>query len=468
MRKVLVLVLAGLFVPAVASAQPEPGARVVADARMLLRDLVGINTAEPPEGSTTPAAERVAAYLREAGFPAEDVRVVGSDAKRGNVIARLRGTGQGRPVLFLAHLDVVPAARADWTYEPYRLTEHEGYYYGRGTTDDKQFCAIWAAVFGQLKRAQMRPDRDLILALTAGEEQGEGQTNGVHWLLATHRALIDAEIAFNGDAGRGWLKDGRNVTYGVQAAEKVYVDFELEVTDAGGHSSRPTPANAIYRLAHALMRVEALKFPAQLNAVTRGFLARMAEIETGDLARDLRAATATPPDPAALDRLSLDPTYNSQVRTTCVATMVNAGHAPNALPQRARATVNCRLLPEDRPDAVQAALTRAIADPTVKLTPVIMPTQPPPAVVLDPAVMASLTRAANRVWPGVPVTPVMEVGGTDGRLLRLAGIPTYGLNHFESDENMRAHGKDERIGIVQFDEAARFGYELVRAFAGGK
>jgi acetylornithine deacetylase/succinyl-diaminopimelate desuccinylase-like protein len=434
---------------------------------MLLRDLVGIDTSEP-SGSTTAAAERIAAFLREAGFAPEDVRVIGLDGKRGNVIARLRGSGSGRPVLFLAHLDVVPASRDDWTFDPYTLTERDGYFYGRGTTDDKQFCAIWAAAFAQLKRTQVRPSRDLILALTAGEEQGQGPTNGVGWLLANHRPLIDAELSFNGDAGRGWIKDGRYLVYGVQAAEKVYVDFQLEVTNPGGHSSRPTADNAIYRLAGALQKIERTKFPMRLNDVTRAFFAQIARTETGARAADLRAAAATSPDPAALDRLASDPTYNSQLRTTCVATMVNAGHAPNALPQRARATVNCRLLPDDRPEAVQAVLVAAIADPDVKVTVTTGPGAPPPDIALDPAVMSLVSRAANVVWPGVPVTPVMEVGGTDGTLLRLAGIPTYGLNHFEADEDMRAHGKDERIGVKQFDEAARFGYELVKLAAGGR
>ena len=285
------------------------------------------------------------------------------------------------------------------------------------------------------------------------------------WLLAGHRALIDAEFTFNGDAGRGWIKDGRNRMYGVQAAEKVYVDLQLEVTNPGGHSSRPTPDNAIYQLARALQRVEATKFPIRLNAVTRPFLARLAEMETGATAADLRAAAATPSDAGALERLAADPTYNSQLRTTCVATTANAGHAPNALPQRARANVNCRLLPDEPVEAVRSALVTAIADPDVKVTVTVAPSAPPAQIVLDPAVMAFIERAAQKVWPGVPVVPVMEVGGTDGLMLRLAGIPTYGMNHFEAEENMRAHGQDERIGIVQFDEAARFGYELARLAA---
>lgn len=440
--------------------------RLITDARLLLRDLVGMDTSAP-NGATTPAAERVAAFLRESGFGSDDVHVIGVDDKHRNVVARLRGSGAGRPVLFLAHLDVVPAAREDWTVDPYTLTERDGYFYGRGTTDDKQFCAIWAAAFAELKRAQVRPGRDLILALTAGEELGqEGMANGVAWLLKHHRPLIDAELAFNGDAGRGWIKDGRYLVFGVQAAEKVYVDFQLEVTNPGGHSSRPTPDNAIYRLAHALERVERTRFPMRLNDVTRAFFARIAETETGPRAADLRSA-ATTQDPAAFDRLSSDPTYNSQLRTTCVATMVDAGHAPNALPQRARANVNCRLLPDDRPEAVQASLIAAIADPEVTVTVTYAPSTPPPDLALDPAVMALVARAASVVWPGVPVTPVMEVGGTDGTLLRRVGIPTYGLNHFESDENMRAHGKDERIGIKQFDEAARFGYTLAKVVAAG-
>jgi acetylornithine deacetylase/succinyl-diaminopimelate desuccinylase-like protein len=453
-------VLACLSMASQVSAQPAPPA-LTQSARDLLRDLIAINTAEP-EGSTTPAAERVAGFLRSAGFPAEDVQVIGSDAKRRNLVARLRGRGAGKPVLFLAHLDVVPALRADWTTDPYSLVEKDGYYYGRGTTDDKQFCAIFAAVFAQLKREGFVPNRDLVLALTAGEETGyEADTNGVVWLLKNHRPMMDVDYVINGDAGGGSIApDGRYRGFGVQAGEKLYADFSLEVTNPGGHSSRPVKDNAIYRLARALSRVETLALPIRVTELTRPFLAFLATVESGDKARDLRAAAAASPDVSALARLAeTDPSLNAQLRTTCVATQLSAGHAPNALPQRARANVNCRILPDERVDDVRAALVRVIDDPEVSVRH-DQGQQVAPAVRLDQAVMDLIAKAAAAVWPGVPVMPVLEVGGTDGFYFRQLGVDVYGLNHFERDEDKRAHGKDERIGVKQFDEAAHFGYVL--------
>ena len=455
--------LAGWMVAATLAAAQAPPAGLVTSARDLLRDLVAINTAEP-DGSTTAAAERIARFLKAAGFAEDDVRVVGADSKRGNLVARLRGRGAGRPILFLAHLDVVTASRADWTTDPFLLVEKDGYLYGRGTTDDKQFCAIFAAAFAQLKREGFVPDRDLVLALTAGEETGSSpETNGVMWLLAHQRALIDAAYVINGDAGGGIIgPDGRYRAFGVQAGEKLYADFTLELTNPGGHSSRPVGDNAIYRLSRALSRVEGLSFPLRVTDLNRPLLNLLAGFESGRTASDLKAAVATPPDAAAVGRLAdADPTLNAQLRTTCVATQVSAGHAPNALPQRARANVNCRLLPGDRPDAVQAELIRVIDDPGVSVRKSDGQADGQP-VRLDPAVMALVTGAANVVWPGVPVIPVLEVGGTDGFFFRAIGVDVYGVNHFERDEDKRAHGQDERIGVKQFDEAAYFGYVLAR------
>jgi acetylornithine deacetylase/succinyl-diaminopimelate desuccinylase-like protein len=443
-------------------AQPAPPT-LVTDARRLLSDLVAIRTAVP-DGNTTAAAEHLEKYLETAGFPAEDVQVIGAGPRQGNLVARLRGRGAGKPVLFLAHLDVVPALRDDWTTDPYTLVEKDGYYYGRGTTDDKQFCAIWTAAFAQLKREGFVPERDLVLALTTGEESGTGDANGVMWLLANHRTLMDAAYVINGDAGGGGIgPDGTYLGFGVQGGEKLYADFMLEITSPGGHSSRPVKDNAIYRLARALLRVEALKLPLRTSAITQPLLAHLATTESGARAADLRAAASTSPDPAVLERLAeADPTLNAQLRTTCVATQLNAGHAPNALPQRARANVNCRILPGENPAEVQAAIVKAIDDPCVTVTMQTTDTTTP-EVRLDPKVMALISRAAGVVWPGVPVLPVLEVGGTDGRFFRDLGYDVYGVNHFERDEDKRAHGKDERIGIRQFDEAARFGYELARA-----
>ena len=436
---------------------------LIESSRQLLRDLVSINTAEP-DGNTTAAAGRVADFLKAAGFPPADVQVIGTDARRGNLIARLRGRGTGKPVLFLAHLDVVPALREDWTTEPYTLVEKDGYYYGRGTVDDKQFCAIFAAVFAQLKREGFVPDRDLVLALTTGEETGSNEaTNGVMWLLKHHRSMLDAAYVVNGDAGGGGIaSDGRYLGFGVQAGEKLYADFTLEATHEGGHSSRPVKGNPIYRIVRALSRVETMTLPLKVGPVTQPLFAFMAKVETGRKASDLRAAAASPPDTAALARLAdEDPSLNAQLSTTFVATQMTAGHAPNALPQRARATVNCRILPGETPAERRAALVNAIDDPAVSVAQTAGPPNAPP-VRLDPAVMALITRAAGAVWPGVPVVPVLEVGGTDGFFFRELGIDVYGVNHFERDEDKRAHGKDERIGIKQFDEAAKFSYELAK------
>lgn len=456
----------GVIVPLICEAQPAP--RAVEDAHLILGELVGINTAEP-DGNTTAAAERLAARLRAAGFPEEDVKVLGPDATHGNLVARLRGRGAARPVLFLAHLDVVPAAREDWSVDPYTLTRKDGYYYGRGTTDDKGFCAIWTAVFIDLKRRGIVPAGDLILALTAGEEGGSGTpVNGVSWLLANHRPLIDAAYCINGDAGGGMYKDGRHLAFGIQTEEKTYVDFTLEVVNAGGHSSRPVKDNAIYRLSRALTRLDdGLRLPIRLTDTTRGYLQKMTLIESPSTAADLKAVVATTPDEAAAARLTRDPGYNAQLRTTCVATMLSAGHAPNALPQRARANINCRLLPGEQTEGVRLAIERAIDDPQVGVTIAVDGGEVPPPARIDPAVFELLEKAAHHVWPGVPVMPVLEAGGTDGRSLRLAGIPAYGVNHFEADEDHRAHGKDERIRVDHFDDAVRFGQQVATLAAAG-
>ena len=456
----VLVVLACHAVPA--SGQPAPSP-LIESSRTLLKGLVDINTADP-DGNTTPAATLIADSLKAAGFPPEDVRVIGADARRGNLVARLRGRGVGKPVLFIAHLDVVPALRDDWTTDPYTLVERDGYFYGRGTTDDKQFCAIFAAAFAQLKREGFVPDRDLVLALTTGEEQGSNAgSNGIMWLLKNHRTLIDAAYVINGDVGGGSIAaGGRYISYGVQAGEKLYADFTLEAMHAGGHSSRPVEGNPIYRMARALSRVETLQLPLKVGSITRPYLAFLATVESGSKAADLRAAAATPPDQAAMARLAAgDPSLNAQLHTTCVATQVSAGHAPNALPQRARANVNCRILPGETPAEIRAALIKAIDDTAVTVTQTAG-VQEAPSVRLDPAVMALITKAAGVVWPGVPVVPVLEVGASDGLHFRQAGVDVYGVNHFQRDEDQRAHGKDERIGIKQFDEAARFGYELAK------
>ena len=404
-------------------------------ARAVLKELIEINTTDSV-GDNTAAAETVARRLRGAGYPAGDVEVVVPAPKKGNVVARLRGSGSGRPVLFLAHLDVVEARREDWTTDPFQLVEKDGYFYGRGTQDIKGDAALLVANFIRLKREGFVPARDLILALTADEEGGRGP-NGAAWLVAHRRDLIDAEYCFNMDSGGGQAERGRRVLYSVQAAEKGYVSFVLRAKNPGGHSSLPVRENAIYELAEALLKVRDLQFPENLNDVTRAYFARVPE-------------------------RSSNPAYDNALRrTTCVATMLAGGHADNALPQTAEATVNCRVLPGETQAEVERRLRQA-AGTGIEIR-VKIPLMPNPATPPGPAVMATIEGVTHSMWPGLLVVPVMETGGTDGKSLRGAGIPTYGTGQMFIDmEDIRAHGQDERIRVQNFNEGLEFGYRLVR------
>lgn len=421
-----------------------------------------INTTQS-SGDTTAASEAMAAHLRAAGFSEEDVRVLGPRPGKGNLVVRYRGRNVDRkPVLLLAHIDVVEADPADWTLDPFTLTEQDGYYYGRGTTDDKDEAAIHIANLIRLRQEGFQPDRDIIVALTADEEGGTD--NGVQWLLANHRDLIDAEYALN-EGGGGAMKDGRRISNAVQASEKVYQSFQLEVANPGGHSSLPVKENAIYRLADALARLRDFDFPVALNDVTRVYFQRSAAIEQGDLADAMRGVLSDPPDATAVEYLSKTPFYNSRLRTTCVATLLSGGHAENALPQRARATVNCRILPGERIETVQDALKRAVNDDQVTLSRVGEATPSPPSP-LTAAVLGPIERITQELWPGVPVLPTMSTGATDGLFLRNAGIPVYGVSGLfgEIDDN-RAHGQNERILIRSFFEGQEFLYRLTKALA---
>ena len=347
--------------------------------------------------------------------------------------------------------------------DPFTFLEKDGYFYGRGTTDDKVGDAILVADFIRLKRAGFRPTRDLILVLT-GDEETAGSC--IAWLVTKHRDLIDAEFALNTDAGGGVLRDGRRVMFTVQASEKVYATYALAAVDKGGHSSLPRPAdNPIYRLARVLQRLADYQFPVQLNEVSRAFFERSAAIETGQLADDMRGVLKDPPDSGSVARLSAVPFYNSKLRTTCVATMLAAGHAENALPQAARATVNCRILPGEPAAAVEATLARFAGDDRITVTTVYTPVPSPPSP-LTPAIMGPLERLVADQFPGVPIVPVMEAGATDGLFLRNAGIPTYGVSAvFEDPNDIRAHGRDERIGVQTFYDALEFWHHMLRAFA---
>jgi acetylornithine deacetylase/succinyl-diaminopimelate desuccinylase-like protein len=437
-------------------------------ARDIYKELIEINTTTDADpGGTTQAAEAMAKRLRGAGFPEADVQVLSAGPRDGNLVARLRGSGASgrKPILLLAHLDVVAARRDDWSIDPFTFTEKDGYYYGRGTSDDKAMAAIWIANMIRMKQEGFVPDRDLIVALTSDEEGGDH--NGVEWLLANKRDLIDAAYALN-EGGGGFLKKGKPFVHNVQAAEKVYYDFTFEVRNKGGHSSRPIRDNAIYHLADALARLERYDFPVMLNDVTRAYFERLAQAETGQTAADMRAVAKNPKDTAAVRRLSMQPTYNSMLRTTCVATQLTGGHAPNALPQLARANVNCRVLPNHDVKQVHATLVRLAGDTAVHVSPA-PEDRGGPASPLSDEVLRPIERLTKEMWPGIPVVPVMGTGATDGRPLRQQGIPTYGVSGLFGDmDDSRAHGRDERMLIKSFFDGQEFLYRLVKELSGGR
>jgi len=428
--------------------------------RDIFRELIEINTS-PTMGSTK-AAEAMAARLRAAGFPENDIRLVGPQPQHMNLVVRYRGSGTLRPVLFICHLDVVEALPKDWSFDPFAFREQDGYFYGRGTTDIKDEAADLVAAFIRLSKEGFKPNRDIILALTEDEEGGDA--NGVQWLLQNRRDLIDAEFCINPDGGGGEIKNGRHTVMAFQTSEKVYLDFTFEAKNKGGHSSMPVKDNAIYRLATALTRLQALDFPIALNETTRMSFERSALQETGQTRADMLAAAATPTDLAAANRLAAaSPYYNSMLRTTCVATMLSGGHAENALPQSARANVNCRMLPDDTAEHVLTTIRSAVADPEVSVTCAYASTAGPRSP-LRPDVMDALEQVTSSLWPGVVVTPVMSTGATDGKYLRAAGIPVYGVSGmFGEIDDVRAHGRDERIGVKEFYEGLEFMYRFIKA-----
>ena len=431
-------------------------------ARDILKELIEIDTTDSV-GDNTAAAQAMADRLLAAGFPAEDVQVLGPAEKKGNLVARYRGRDTGRkPLLLLAHIDVVEADPADWTLPPFTFIEEDGYYYGRGTTDNKDEAAIHIANLIRMKEEGFQPDRDIIVALTADEEGGDH--NGVQWLLENHAELIDAEYALN-EGGGGAMKDGRHVANGVQASEKVYQTFTLEVTNPGGHSSLPLKDNAIYHLADALVRIRNHDFPVSLNEVTQLFFERSAELEEGELADAMRGVLQSPPDPAAIAYFSNTPFYNSRLRTTCVATRLDAGHADNALPQRALATVNCRVLPGESISSVENTLQTVIGDEQVTMSRVNDAT-PSPSSPLTPEMLGAIETITESMWPGVPVIPMMSTGATDGLYLRNVGIPVYGVSGlFRDIDDNRSHGQNERIRIESYFEGQEFLYQLTQTLS---
>ena len=461
MRRALAAALLALPACAVAT-EAAPHDRFTRD---IYRELVEIRTVHP-DGDNTAAARAMARRLLEAGFDAKDVEVVEPAPRKGNLVARLRGTGELRPLLLLAHIDVVEAKAEDWSVglDPFRLTEKDGYYYGRGTLDDKAMAAIFVANLARLRAEGFRPKRDIVVALTADEEGGTH--NGVAWLLRHRRELVDAEFALN-EGGAGTLRDGKPWIHGVQVGEKMYLSFDLEATHPGGHSSVPARDNAIYDLAAALSGVARLELPARVGYVTRAHFMRLANIESGELADAIAAVAAGRADDAQLRRVSSEPRYNAQLRTTCVATKLEGGHAENALPQRAKAVVNCRLLPGEDPDFVLRELQRAAGE-RVRVKARGAPRASEATDAQSP-VMRTIERVSESMWPGVPVVPLMSAGATDGSRLRNAGIPTYGVSGlFLEHGEVRIHGRDERLAVKSFVEGTEFLHRLVKALAAGE
>jgi len=456
------LVLLALVTSLSAQTGKDPAAKALE--REILKQLIEINTSDSA-GHTPDAAKAMADRLLNAGFPAADVRVLGYNPRYQSLVARYRGRSAGKkPVLLMAHLDVVDARREDWSTDPYQFVEKDGFYYGRGTEDVKDGVAMLVANFIRYKKEGFVPDRDLIIVLTADEETtGES----IRWLVADHRDLIDAEFALNTDGGGGDYRDGKPIRFNVQAAEKVYQSFMLEVRNKGGHSSRPVPDNAIYHLARGLGRLADYQFPVRLNEVTRAFFQRGAAAELPAVAADMRLV-ARSGDAAAARRLSAgSPYYNSVLHTTCVATRLFAGHADNALPQLARATVNCRVEPDEPVDSIEARLRRVVADTAIHFSR-IAEAHPSPPSPLRPEVMGPIEAVARKYWPGVPVVPEMSTGASDGLYTRNGGIPTYGVAAvFEDMNDSRAHGRDERVGVKEYHMAAEYWYELVKRLAGG-
>ncbi|HEY6823704.1 MAG TPA: M20/M25/M40 family metallo-hydrolase [Steroidobacteraceae bacterium] len=439
-------------------------------ARELLEQLVAINTTDTPRGNVTTAAEAMAQRLRSAGFAAEDIQVLGPNERKRNLVVRLRGSGQHAAVLLIGHLDVVEARREDWSSDPFQLVEKDGYFYGRGTLDMKGPDAIMLAALIRLKHERFRPARDITLALTADEEGGGA--NGVEWLLRHHRQLIGAQFVLSGDDYSVLTENGKPLFFKLVASEKVYADFQLRVTNKGGHSSEPVADNAIYTLTHGLDRLAAYEFPFELNAVTREYYRRLAQIESGQKAADMRAVLRNPPDAAALGRLSQDPVERAITHTTCVATRLEAGHANNALPQRAQAVINCRILPGHSPEEVRQQLVQVLGNPAITVdylandgtllaeAPSGGGFAPPP---LLPEMLTPLDRLVAQTWPGLKVIPSMSAGASDATHTSAAGLPTYTFSALTVDPNDdREHGRDERIGVASFYQANEFFYRYLR------
>jgi len=430
----------------------------------IYKELVEINTVTET-GDTARAADAMAARLRAAGFTGQDVQVFKPAPRKGNLVARLRGTGARKPILLLAHIDVVPANPDDWSTDPFRFTEIDGYYYGRGTGDDKFMASALIANLIRYKQEGFGPDRDIIVALETDEEILDRDGWGISWLIKNQRPLIDAEFALNEGGGVG-VKNGKIIRNSVQTSEKVSVTYRLEVKDRGGHSAVPRQDNAIYHLADGLARVAKFNFPLHLNATTRAYFEDSAKLETPQMASDIRSVLSNRPDPASLNRLYANATYNAQLHTTCVATMLQGGHAYNALPQTASAMVNCRVMPGEPIEGIRSTLIRVLDDERISVNEVAKPVLSMPSVISQ-EVSAAIQKTSGEIFPGVPIVPIMSAGATDGSYLRNAGIPTYGHTGLAGDvDDVRSHGQDERVAKKAFFDGQDYLYRLVKRLAG--
>lgn len=444
-----------------------------AEAREIFKQLIEINTTDTAKGSVTAGSKAMEKRFLDAGFPREDVRMVGPDANKLNLVVRYRaaGTPDAKPVLFLCHMDVVQALPSDWHTNPFQFVEKDGYFYGRGTQDMKDSDAILVATFLRLHREGYKPKRDLILALTADEEGGK--FNGARWLVEKHRELVDAAYVINPDAGGVELEHGVPQVADVEATEKVYADYQITATNRGGHSSLPRPDNAIYELTAALNKLATYSFPFEMNEVTRTYFKNLEGQEKGETAADIQGVLATPPDMDAARRLSAQPSFNSNFRTTCVATRLNAGHANNALPQTAQAIVNCRIFPGHSPEDIRKQLIELFGDSKLIVKYVsdageVSDTAPERKAIVPPAplpeVFEPLTKLTQAIWPGVPVTPEMENGASDSIYFAQAGIPCYGYSAIALERSdVRAHGQDERLPVDSYWKSLDFFYAFAKA-----
>jgi acetylornithine deacetylase/succinyl-diaminopimelate desuccinylase-like protein len=465
-RKILLPAALALVVLAVNGAGAEgltPQQQLVHD---IYKELIEIDTTTAT-GDTARAAEAMAARLKAAGFAEADVQAFSPAPRKGNLVARLHGSGARKPILLVAHLDVVPANRDDWSVDPFKLTEKDGYFYARGSGDDKYMAASFIANLIRYKNEGYKPDRDIIVALETDEEIFDRDRLGIQWLIKNHRDLIDAEFALN-EGGGVAMKDGKPIRNSVETSEKIALTYQLDVKNKGGHSAVPMKDNAIYHLAEGLVRLSKFSFPTHLNDTTRAFFERSAQLEAGQTAADLRAVASDKPDPSVVSRLSANPVYNALLRTTCVATMLEGGNAINALPQLASAKVNCRILPGESVDEVKATLERVLADDQIKVTPFDTPTLSAPSV-LNEEIAGAIEKLSREFFPGAVVLPVMNPGATDGSFLRNAGIPTYGNSGMAIEVgDSRIHGKDERVPVKSFYQGGEYLYRLVKVLSGGE